>query len=63
MRLERYAVKVGRGYAKSHLDNPILFTTRKDAKHYALIYSLAPNKIPEIVKVTVTIQPTEGLKR
>ena len=63
MRLERYAVKAGRSYAKSHLDNPILFSTRKEAQHYALMYNIARNKTPEIVKVTVTIQPTEGLKR
>lgn len=63
MRLDRYAIKVGRGYAKSHLDNPILFPTRKDAKHYALMYGIVKDSIPEIIKVTVTIQPTEGLKR
>lgn len=59
MRLERFAIKVGRGYAKSNLDNPLLFPTRRDAKHYALMYSITKNKIPEIVKVTVTIQPQE----
>lgn len=63
MRLDRYAIKVGRSYAKSNLDNPLLFATRKDAKHYALMYGINKDSTPEIVKVTVTIQPTEGLKR
>ena len=63
MRLDRFAIRVGRSYAKSNLDNPLLFPTRRDAKHYALMYSIAKDKVPEIVKVTVTIQPTEGLTR
>lgn len=63
MRLERFAIKVGRGYAKSNLDNPLLFPTRRDAKHYALMYGIARDSIPEIVKVTVTIQPTRGIEK
>lgn len=63
MRLDRFVVKVGRSYAKTHLDNPILFTTRKEARHFALMHYIAHNKKSEVVKVTVTIQPTEGLKR
>jgi len=62
MKTQRFALRQGRGYVKSQLGNPIMFATKTQALEWSRFTKVNLNKV-EVIKVTVTIEPTKGLEK